>query len=82
MLLLAELKKTGGTFDDDGIALKNFNWLYSAGLPAPINVGLPPRYDFMTVCGITVWATFELLDSKCCVVGTKTQNSTQQFTKI
>lgn len=67
MLLLAWLKKTGGTFDVDAIPLKNLN---SDGLPALMNVGLLPRYDFMTVCGITVWATFELLDRRCCVVGT------------
>lgn len=74
MLLLAELKYIGGPFDDDGIIplkfpLKNFNWLNSVGLPALKYAGLLPRYDFIIVCGITVCATFELLDSKLCVVG-------------
>lgn len=51
MLLLAWLKNTGGTFDVDAIPLKNLN---SDGFPALIYVGLPPRYDFIIVCGITV----------------------------
>lgn len=51
ILLLAWLKNTGGPFDVDAIPLKNLN---SDGFPALMYVGLPPRYDFITVCGITV----------------------------
>lgn len=74
ILLLAELKKTGGIFDEGAkppsplypcspfipiafipfIPLKNFKLVNSVGLLALMNAGLPPRYDFIIVCGITV----------------------------
>lgn len=68
MLLLAVFKKTGGTFDDGAMLLKNFNWL-SSGLPLAMKAGFAPMYVLRPVCGITVCAMFELLDIRFCVVG-------------